>query len=189
MYLWFFLFGLNYLIYQTLYMSVILETERLMLRKFTKADASFILELLNTPTWLQYIGDRGIQSIADAENYLLNGPMLSYTVYGFGLYMVVLKSSQAPMGMCGLLKRDYLEHMDIGYALLPQHEGQGYAYEIVSATVNYAFTNLHLLHLAAITDTGNVRSVNLLKKLGFTLKELISIENKDLNLFIRDAQT
>lgn len=170
-------------------MSVILETERLTLRKFIKTDAPFILELLNTPTWLQYIGNRGIQSLADAESYLLNGPMLSYTVYGFGLYLVALKDSQTPIGMCGLLKRNYLDHMDIGYALLPQHEGQGYAYEIASATVNYAFSNLHLLHLAAITDTGNVRSVKLLEKLGFKLKELITIENKDLNLFIRDAQT
>jgi ribosomal-protein-alanine N-acetyltransferase len=132
---------------------------------------------------------QGHSKLADAENYLLNGPMLSYTVYGFGLYLVVLKNSQAPIGMCGLLKRDYLEHMDIGYALLPQYEGQGYAYEIAVATVNYAFSNLHLLHLAAITDAQNRRSVQLLERMNFAYKEALDIEGKELMLYIKDAQT
>ncbi|CAM3904561.1 GNAT family N-acetyltransferase [Mucilaginibacter galii] len=170
-------------------MPVILETERLRLRTFTIADASFVLQLLNTPNWLKYIGDRGIKTIEQTQSYLANGPIMSYTTYGFGLYLVELKATGIPIGMCGLLKRNYLEHMDIGYALLPAYEGNGYACEIAAATMNYAFTKLHLMHLAAITDTGNERSVKLLEKLGFQLQELIVIENKDLNLFIRDAQT
>jgi len=170
-------------------MPVILETERLRLRTFTMADAPFVLELLNTPNWLQYIGDRGIKTLEQAQSYLANGPILSYNTYGFGLYLVELKESATAIGMCGLLKRNYLEHMDIGYALLPAYEGNGYALEIATATMNYAFTKLHLMHLAAITDTGNERSVRLLEKLGFQLKELITIENKDLNLFIRNART
>jgi len=168
-------------------MPVILETERLRLRTFTMADAPFVLELLNTPNWLQYIGDRGIKTLEQAQSYLANGPILSYNTYGFGLYLVELKETATAIGMCGLLKRNYLEHMDIGYALLPAYERHGYAYEIATATMNYAFTQLHLMHLAAITDTGNERSVRLLEKLGFTLKELIIIENKELNLFIKDA--
>jgi len=170
-------------------MPVILETERLRLRMFTIADAGFVLELLNTPSWLQYIGDRGIKTLEQAQTYLANGPIMSYTAYGFGLYLVELRDKGIPIGMCGLLKRNYLDHMDIGYALLPAYEGQGYALEIAAATMNYAFTKLHLMHMAAITDTGNERSVKLLEKLGFKLKELIVIENKDLHLFIRDAQT
>lgn len=170
-------------------MSVILETERLRLRTFTIADAPFVLELLNTPSWLQYIGDRGIKTLEQAQTYLANGPIMSYATLGFGLYLVELKETGKPAGMCGLLKRSYLEYVDIGYALLPRYEGQGYALEIVNATINYAFTKLHLLHLAAITDTGNIRSVKLLEKSGFQFKELTTIEQKDLNLFIRDAQT
>jgi ribosomal-protein-alanine N-acetyltransferase len=168
-------------------MPAILETKRLRLRTFTMADAPFVLQLLNTPSWLQYIGDRGIKTLEQAQSYLANGPIMSYNTYGFGLYLVELKEPGMAIGMCGLLKRDYLEHMDIGYALLPAYEGHGYALEIATATMHYAFTKLHLMHLAAITDTGNERSVKLLKKLGFKLKELITIENKDLNLFIKDA--
>lgn len=166
-------------------MPVILETERLRLRTFTIADAEFVLELLNTPSWLQYIGDRGIKTLEQAQSYLANGPIMSYATQGFALYLVELKDSGTAIGMCGLLKRDYLEYMDIGYALLPHHEGKGYALEIVDATVNHAFARLHLTHLAAITNTGNVRSIKVLDKLGFQLKELITIEDKDLNLFIK----
>jgi len=170
-------------------MSVILETERLRLRKFTMADAPFVLELLNTPTWIKFIGDRDMKTLDQARSYLINGPLLSYAANGFGLYLVEFKNSGRPIGMCGLLKRDYLEYTDIGYALLPAYEGKGYALEIVAATMNYAFDELHLMHLAAITDTCNERSVKLLEKLGFKLTELITIENKGLNLFIKDAQT
>jgi ribosomal-protein-alanine N-acetyltransferase len=169
-------------------MPVILETERLRLRTFTVADAAFVLELLNTPSWLQFIGDRGIKTLEQAQSYLANGPIMSYATQGFGLYLVKLKESNTAIGMCGLLKRDYLEHMDIGYALLPAYEGNGYAIEIVAATMNYAFTELHLLHLTAITNTNNLRSIKLLNKLGFRLKELITVEDKELNLFIKHVQ-
>lgn len=168
-------------------MAIILQTERLTLRQFVLADAPFVLELLNTPAWLQFIGDRNIRTIEQAKAYLTNGPMLSYAHYGFGLYLVEKKDTQTPIGMCGLLKRQYLEYMDIGYALLPAYERNGYACEIASATVKYAFDNLHLLHLAAITDTRNQRSVQLLEKMGFIFKELLTIESKDLMLFIKDA--
>ena len=168
-------------------MPVILETERLRLRTFTIADAAFVLELLNTPGWLQYIGDRGIKTLEQAQSYLANGPIMSYTTYDFGLYLVELKEQGIPIGMSGLLKRNYLAHMDMGYALLPTYESQGYALEITTATLNYAFTKLHLMHLAAITDTANIRSVSLLEKLGFQFKELITIDNKDLNLFTKEA--
>jgi ribosomal-protein-alanine N-acetyltransferase len=169
-------------------MPVILETERLRLRTFTIADAAFVLALLNTPSWLQYIGDRGIKTLEQAQSYLANGPIMSYATQGFGLYLVELKDSDTAIGMCGLLKRDYLEYMDIGYALLPAYEGNGYAIEIVATTMNYAFTELHLMHLTAITNTNNLRSIKILNKLGFQLKEIITIEDRELNLFIKDAQ-
>jgi len=170
-------------------MAVILETERLILRKFTIKDAPFIAELMNSPTWIRFIGDRGIKTLAHAQSYLLNGPIMTYTAYGFGLYLVELKNTKTPIGMCGLVKRDYLDYLDIGYALLPAYEGKGYAFEIASATVNYAFNNLHLLKLAAITNVNNKRSVQLLYKMGFVFKETISVEDKELMLYINHAQT
>jgi len=165
---------------------VVIETERLVLRKFAVTDASFIFELLNSPKWLQYIGDRGIKSVSDAQDYLVNGPLKSYATYGFGLYLINLQNAGTPIGMCGLIKRNYLEDVDIGYALLPQYEGNGYAYEIASATAAYAFNELQLLKLAAITDLHNERSVKLLEKMGFIFKEKITVKTEELMLFYKD---
>ncbi len=167
---------------------VILETERLVLREFTLTDAPFILTLVNSPKWLQYIGDRGIKSIPDAENYLQNGPIKSYANNGFGLYLAKLKDTDAPIGMCGLIKREYLENVDIGYALLPEYEGKGYAYESALATVQYASKKLTASKLAAITDPENERSVKLLEKMGFVFKETITFDNNELLLFIKDSE-
>src|ERR1035437_1379002 len=92
----------------------IIETERLILSHFTPADTAFIIELLNTESWKQFIGDRNIKTEEDARNYLLNGPMKSYAQNNFGLYKVILKEGNTPIGMCGLIKRDTLEDVDIG---------------------------------------------------------------------------
>ncbi|WP_345950283.1 GNAT family N-acetyltransferase [Mucilaginibacter sp. PAMB04274] len=171
-------------------MAVVLETERLILRRFTMADAPFIVELLNSPGWLQYIGDRDIKTVAQAQSYLLNGPLLSYAAHGYGLYIVESKNGHQPMGMCGLLKREYLDHLDIGYALLPQYEGYGYAQEIVAATMQHAFTELKVEALAAITMVENTKSIRLLCKLGFVQNGTINAGgDKELLLFIRSAQT
>lgn len=114
--------------------ALILTTDRLVLRQFSLSDTAFILELLNSPGWINFIGDRGIRTEKDAEEYLLNGPMKSYQKNGFGLAMIALKESGEGIGMCGLIKRESLADVDIGYALLPAYTGQGYAYEIAAAT-------------------------------------------------------
>lgn len=168
-------------------MLAIIETERLVIGKFGLADAPFILELLNSPNWLQYIGDRDIKNLARAEQYLLDGPIKSYATYGFGLYLIKLKDTDTPIGMCGLIKRDYLEDVDIGYALLPQYGGKGYGYESALATANYAFSHLQLLKLVAITDLLNDKSVKLLKKMGFVFKEKIRVETNELMLFYKNT--
>lgn len=175
--------------YPSVLMAAILETERLALRKFTLADAPFVAELMNTPTWLQYIGDRQIRTLAHAQSYLINGPMMSYAAYGFGLYLIEIKDTRTPIGMCGLVKRNYLDNLDIGYALLPRYEGMGYAYEIALATLNYAFTDLHLLRVAAITLESNTRSIKLLTKLGFTFERVLTIDEKELMLFLVQHQS
>ena len=118
--------------------KIVLETDRLTLRQFTIHDTDFIISLLNSPGWLEFIGDRNVKTQEQATDYLLNGPIKSYHENGFGLSLVELKHPQKPIGMCGLLKREYLEHPDIGFAFLPEYSGKGYAYEIAKATMDYA---------------------------------------------------
>src|SRR5215207_8512301 len=129
----------------------ILETERLTLRQFTQDDAAFILELVNEPSFIQNIGDRGVRSIADAIKYIENGPIASYARNGFGLYLVKLKESDEYIGMCGLIKREALEDVDIGYAFLPKFWSKGYAIEAALAAKEQA-CSLGLKRLVAITD-------------------------------------
>ena len=155
-------------------MDMILETERLRLRQFTLADAAFIVALVNTPGWIKYIGDRNIKTNADAETYLTNGPMASYRTLGFGLWLVERKDTAESIGMCGILKRDTLEHPDLGFAFLPAFEGQGFAHEAASATLRYASGVLGLQTIAAITLPENTGSIKLLEKLGMVFCRPIS---------------
>lgn len=151
--------------------NYILQTERLVLRQLTLTDTPFIIELLNTPGWIKYIGDRNVKTAAQARQYLANGPLSSYAANGFGLWLVALRNSHAPVGMCGLIKRGYLPHPDIGYAFLPQHTGQGYAFEIAGAVLQFAFSKLKMEKILAITLADNAASVKLLLKLGMAYEE------------------
>jgi RimJ/RimL family protein N-acetyltransferase len=147
--------------------SLVIETERLTLRRCTLEDSAFIVELLNTEGWLRYIGDRNVKTLSDAEEYIRAGPLHSYQVHGFGLCLVVEKASGHPIGICGLLKRDYLEHPDIGFALLPQYAGKGYASEIAHATVQWGFQTFHFEQICAIVLPDNRASLAVLERLGF----------------------
>lgn len=160
------------------------ETERLMLREFDVEDAAFILELLNSPGWLAYIGDRGVKTLEEARTYLADGPMASFEEHGFGLAMVALRDSGEGIGMCGLIKRDSLPDVDIGYALLPKFMGKGYAFEITSATVNYAREQHGLRRLVAITDPKNAASIKLLEKLGMQLVQEVQLRPDDIMLYL-----
>lgn len=164
---------------------LILETERFILRKFVLADAPFILELLNTPTWLQFIGDKGVKNLEDAENYLKNGSLKSYKENGFGFYLVAEKSTQKPIGMCGFIKRQELENVDLGFAFLPEFIGKGFGYEIAKATIEYGKDVLKLSRIIAIVDPKNIPSNALLQKLGFVFKKTIPVGEKKylLNLY------
>ncbi len=163
----------------------ILETERLILRKFVLADAPFILELLNTPTWLQFIGDKGVRNLEDAENYLKNGSLKSYEENGFGFYLVAEKSTQKPIGMCGFIKRQEFENVDLGFAFLPDYIGKGFGYEIAQATLYYGIEVLKLGRIIAIVDPRNMASNALLQKLGFVFEKTIhfGMEKTLLNLY------
>jgi RimJ/RimL family protein N-acetyltransferase len=170
-------------------MTPVLETERLVLRRLTTDDAPFILELLNDPAFLRYIGDKGVRTLADACRYIETGPMASYERHGFGLYRVELRDGGEAIGMCGLLKRDYLPDVDIGFALLPRHRSQGYAFESASAVLAHARDTLGIEHVLAITSPDNVASIGLLEDLGFRFERMARpAENEpEVKVFSRRA--
>ncbi len=167
-------------------MKYLLETERLLLREFTTGDTAFILELVNSAGWLQYIGDRNIKSVEQAKAYLENGPIKSYRENGFGLCLVERKDDAKAIGMCGLLKREYLDTPDMGFAFLPEFNGNGYAYEIAIATVAYAKNKLKISTVSAITMANNEKSIKLLEKMGFSFKKTIFLPTgkEELQLYI-----
>jgi RimJ/RimL family protein N-acetyltransferase len=165
-------------------MEIVIETQRLILRKFTLEDAPFLLELVNTPAWLQFIGDRNVHTVEEAENYLRNGNLKSYAEHGFGFYLVVAKESGEFIGMCGMVKRDSLEDIDIGFAFLPNSIGKGYGYEAASATLDYALNVLKLGRIVAIVDPQNVSSIALIKKIGLKYEKMVQISTNDIELML-----
>lgn len=153
----------------------VVETERLFLRQFSIADAPFVLRLLNEPSFLRYIGDKKVRNLKDAEQYLLNGPMASYEQNGFGLYLVELRESRTPIGMCGLLKRKELADVDIGFAFLPEFWKQGFAFEAAKAVMDYSQQQLKLKRVVAITNPDNESSIKLLERMGFKHERVINL--------------
>ena len=145
---------------------LIMETERLRLTRLTEADAGFLLRLLNQPSFLRFIGDKGVRNEADAVRYLREGPDAMFARYGFCLYRLARKGDAVAIGMCGLLKRDQLEAPDIGFALLSEYEGQGYVVEAARAVLAQGFEQLGLAQVLAIANTDNAASHRLLEKLG-----------------------
>jgi RimJ/RimL family protein N-acetyltransferase len=165
--------------------KLILESARLRIRQLTFDDAAFVLRLLNEPSFLQNIGDRGVRTRDDARNYILTGPMASYAQYGFGLFRVELKDSGTPIGMCGLLKRDYLDDADIGFAFLPEFWSKGYAYESAAAMMAHGRESLGLKRIVAITAPDNHGSMNVLRKIGLEFERMVRRPNEteDTRLF------
>ncbi len=153
----------------------ILETERLALRQLTADDAEFILELLNEPDYIKNIADRGVRTAADARRYIENGPVASYAKNGFGLYAVTLKESGVPIGMCGLIKRDFWEDIDIGYAFLERYRRKGYAYEAASAIMDYGRNVLKIKRIVAFTTLDNDASIRVLEKIGLRFEKIMTL--------------
>lgn len=151
-------------------------TPRLRLREFTLDDAGFVLRLLNEPSFIANIADRGVRSIADAERYLAEGPMSSYARHGFGLWMVELQDTDTPAGMCGLIRREGLADADIGYAFVPEHWGAGLAGEAAAATLALARERFSLRRVVAIVSPGNARSVRVLERLGFADEGVVRLK-------------
>ena len=152
-----------------------LLTSRLQLRELTPADAPFIRRLLNEPSFLRFIGDRGVRNEADAVNYLLRGPMASYARHGHGLLRVGLRADDTPVGICGLVQRDTLPQPDIGFAFLPEHWSRGFAFEAADAALRHGRDALGLDEVLAIVSPGNDRSVALLERLGLRFEQEIAL--------------
>jgi ribosomal-protein-alanine N-acetyltransferase len=153
----------------------VLETERLRLRWLTPDDAKFILELLNEPAFIQNIADRGVRTLDDAVRYIENGPGASYREHGFGLYGVELKDTRVPIGMCGLLKRESLPDVDIGYAFLQRYWSKGYAVEAASAVMDYGRSVLKIPRIVAITAPDNTPSMRVLEKIGLRYEKIVNL--------------
>ena len=162
-----------------------LNTERLLVRGFDTNDAEFILELLNQPSFIQFIGDKGVRSVDDARNYIATGPIESYRRHGFGLYLVELKDRKVPIGMCGVLKRESLPDPDLGFAFLPEYWGKGYAFEAASAALDQARDFFKLARILAITNPDNDASIKLLATLGFQFERVmkLSTDSDEVKLF------
>lgn len=167
----------------------VLETDRLILRWLSAEDADFILRLVNEPSWLRFIGDNGVRTVEDARAYILNKLVEMYSRLGFGLYLVELKDAGLPIGICGLIKRDSLEDVDIGFAFLPQFWGKGYAYESAAAVMEFGKRDFGLKRIVAITSPDNDVSGRLLEKLGFDFERMVklSAESEEVKLFAADV--
>lgn len=154
---------------------MLIETARLSIRRLGAGDEAFILELLNEPSFIRNIGDRNVRTIADATAYILKGPVNSYERFGFGLFLVSLKESAVPIGICGLLKRDSLEDVDIGFAYLARFWGQGYALEAANAVMEWGWSTVRLTRIVAITAPHNEGSIRLLCKLGMQFEGMVRL--------------
>lgn len=153
----------------------LIETERLGIRPMVAEDAPFILELLNEPAFIQNIADKGVRTLEDARGYIGNGPWASYARHGFGLWVVELKEIGEPLGMCGLIKRDGLEDVDIGFAFLERHGSKGYATESASAVLEHGFSILGLKRIVAITAPFNAASARVLERIGLRDEGMIQL--------------
>jgi [ribosomal protein S5]-alanine N-acetyltransferase len=162
---------------------MILQTNRLCLRRFTTDDAPFMLRLLNEPTWIEYIGDRNVRTLEDAVAYLKNGAMQNYSDLGYGFYLVMDRETGESIGTCGFTKRPVLQHPDFGFAFLPEYTGQGYAFEVAAAALDYAEEILQLKKVEAITTQNNERSIRLLTKLGFRYERTCVLDGEELFVF------
>jgi RimJ/RimL family protein N-acetyltransferase len=164
----------------------ILETSRLRLREFTLDDAPFLVSLMNSDSWMEFIGNTAVHTVDHAEQYIVKGLQQSYTSQGFGLWLIEKKELCEPIGMCGLLRREALDYIDIGFALLPEFQGKGYAIEITASTMIFGKYILGIEQIAAITKSNNLRSIALLKKLGFSYQKNIKLkaDGEELQLYL-----
>lgn len=155
------------------------ETERLILKPTDLEDVDLIFELMNSPKWLEYIGDRNIKTKEDARQYILDKHLPNFENNGYGSYTVILKENGNKVGSSGLFQRDVLEVVDIGFAFLPEYEKKGYGYESSNKILEVAKTEFGLNKVSAITLPNNIASQKLIEKLGLTYQKMIQLSQDD----------
>jgi len=167
----------------------VVETARLRLRHLTLEDAPFLFVLANDPDWIKYIGDRGIRDLDGARGYLSKGPLDMYARLGYGLYAVELKAEGAAIGICGLIKRESLPDVDIGFAFLARYRGRGYAREAAEATLTQGRQAFGMMRILAIVTPGNERSIRLLENLGFIYQGPIALtgDDRETSLYVHQV--
>lgn len=164
---------------------IVAETKRLIISKFTLEDAPFFIELVNTPKFKKYIGDRKVQTIEQAQERITNGHLKNYAQLGYGFYKLLLKEeNNKPIGTNGLVKRDTLELPDIGFAMLPEYENKGFGYESSLAILKLAKEKFNLKKIGAITLEHNVNSIKLIEKLGLTYEKKVKPFEDDAELLL-----
>jgi RimJ/RimL family protein N-acetyltransferase len=166
--------------------AIVADSARLLLRELNGGDAAFILELLNEPSFLKYIGDKGARTLDDARRYIADGPRASYAHNGFGLYLVQIRDTGERIGICGLVKREALYDVDIGFAFLPAYWSKGYAVEASHAVMHLARTRFQIPRVVAITSLDNQGSMRLLRKIGLTFARTLELPGhaEPVNLFV-----
>ena len=169
-------------------MPIRIDTERLLLTELKDDDAPFILGLVNEPSFLRYIGDRGVRTLDDARRYIRQGPVVSYEKHGYGLLRMGLKPDGTPIGMCGVLRRDTLPEPDLGFSMLPAWWSKGYAHEAAAAVMRHARASAGVGRVLAITNVDNDPSIRLLGKLGFTFERMVRLgeDTTELRLFVSE---
>lgn len=169
-------------------MTLLLETERLQLCYMSLDDAPFLLRLLNMPSYYRFVGDRGVRTLEQAQHYIRERTLAAYERFGFGYYIVKHKENNASLGMTGLMKRDELEQVDIGFAFLEHEAGKGYGYEAASALMLWASREKGITAFAGIVQDDNPASMRLLEKLGLRLAKTIKINDEELLLYLTPSQ-
>lgn len=157
-------------------------TERLALSHASYADCAFIVELLNEPSFRRFIGDKGVRNLDDARRYLHDACLAHYAMHGYGLYRVGLRDDDAPLGICGLVKRDAFPEPDIGFAFLAAHWAKGYAFEAATAVLQEGRQVFGLTRILAIVDSENESSVRLLEKLGFGFERMVRMPGEAVDI-------
>lgn len=168
----------------------ILRSKRLAFFDLTNDDAALMLALLNEPSFIANIGDRGVRTLVQAEQYLAHGPLTSYRLHGFGMYRVARQSDGKSIGLCGLVRRDYLSSPDLGYALFPEFAGQGFATEAATAIFHYGKTVLNLPAIVGIVQASNVASKRVLEKVGLRSQGTVIVPDtgEELAFYVENLQ-
>jgi RimJ/RimL family protein N-acetyltransferase len=160
-------------------MIMIVETKRTVLQELTSDDAEFILRLVNEPSFLANIGDKGVRTLADARDFIADGPWRRGQPPGHGQFLVELKPDRKPIGVCGILYRPALDVTDFGCAFLPAYWRQGFATETLAAVIEYGRTTLGLESIVGLTAPHNEASIGILRKLGMRFDRMVQMTDND----------